>query len=161
METILGIDPDRGWALVRGGKIISAGTVKGMENLKTIICIICDIGAYSREGRRKLLIRIERPKNLKTFPRPGVSVAVNMKISHNCGMNYQKATDLGEYCAKLGLRYEFVVPARRKLSAKEVREITGYQGRTSQHARDAIMLALRKGLPGGRHDLPAGKQILT
>ena len=158
METILGIDPDRGWALALGGKIISAGTVKGMENLKTIIC---DIGAYSREGRRKLLIRIERPKNLKTFPRPGVSIAVNMKISHNCGMNYQKATDLGEYCAKLGLRYEFVVPARRKLSAKEVREITGYQGRTSQHARDAIMLALRKGLPVGRHGLPAGKQILT
>ena len=144
MEAILGIDPDRGWALALDRKIISAGTVKGMENLKTIIIIICDIGAYSREGRRELLIRIERPKNLKTFPRPGVSIAVNMAISRKCGMNYQKATDLGEYCAKLGLRYEFVTPARRKLSAREVREITGYQGRTSSHSRDAIMLATRK-----------------
>ena len=145
MPLILACDPDRGWALARDGKIISAGTVKGMENLKTII-------AYSREGRGELLIRIERPKNLKTFPRPGVSVAANMKISQNCGMNYQKAIDLGEYCAKLGLKFEFIVPARRKLSAKQVREITGYQGRTSQHARDAIMLALRKGLPAGKQE---------
>ena len=149
MKAILGIDPDRGWALALNGKVISAGTVNGMENLKTIIC---DIGAYSREGRRELLIRIERPKNLKTFPRPGLSVAANMKISQNCGMNYQKAIDLGEYCAKLGLKFEFIVPARRKLSAKQVREITGYQGRTSQHARDAIMLALRKGLPAGKQE---------
>ena len=150
MKAILGTDPDRGWALALNGKIISAGTVKGMENLKTIIC---DIGAYSREGRRELLIRIERPKNLKTFPRPGVSIAVNMEISRKCGMNYQKATDLGEYCAKLGLRYEFVTPARRKLSAREVREITGYQGRTSSHSRDAIMLALRKDLSAGRQEV--------
>ena len=150
MEAILACDPDRGWALALNHKIISAGTVKGMENLKTIIC---DIGAYSREGRRELLIRIERPKNLKTFPRPGVSIAVNMAISRKCGMNYQKATDLGEYCAKLGLKFEFIVPARRKLSAKKVREITGYQGRTSQHARDAIMLAARK-------SPLVGKQIL-
>jgi len=150
MEAILACDPDRGWALALNHKIISAGTVKGMENLKTIIC---DIGAYSREGRRELLIRIERPKNLKTFPRPGVSIAVNMAISRKCGMNYQKATDLGEYCAKLGLRYEFVTPARRKLSAREVREITGYQGRTSSHSRDAIMLALRKDLSAGRQEV--------
>ena len=147
METILGIDPDRGWALAFDGKIISAGTVEGMENLKTIIC---DIGAYSRGGQKGLLVRIERPKNLKTFPRSGLSIAVNMKISQNCGMNYQKATDLGEYCAKLGLRYEFVIPARKKLNAKQVWEITSYQGHTSQHTRDAIMLTLRKNLPVGQ-----------
>ncbi len=138
---ILACDPDRGYALARDKMIYEVGTVKGMAELKEKIKRIARL---CQDGRQELIVRVERPTNLKTFPRPGVSIAVNMAISRKCGMNYQKATDLGEYCGELGVRWEFVAPARKKLSSKEVKEIFGYSGRTSQHARDALCIAMAK-----------------
>lgn len=140
MKWILGIDPDKGFALARDHKIISAGTVKGMAEMKKIIS---DCGSHMRDGMIDFLVRIERPTNLKVFPRSGCDQLQMLRIARNVGMNYQKATELGEYCASLGLRFEFVVPARKKLNKKQVREITGYTSSTSSHSRDAIMLALR------------------
>ena len=140
---ILGLDPDKGWALAHDHKIISAGTVKGMTEMKKIIA---DAGSYFRDGMVDFLVRIERPTNLKTFPRPGLSVAAMMKIAQNCGQNYRKATELGEYCASLGLRYEFIAPSRKKygkMTGKQFNRLTGYPGRTSAHSRDAIMITLR------------------
>jgi len=153
---ILGIDPDKGWALVRHGimgddwrfkkngtQILLAGTVKGIIDLKKIIK---DCAGYA-EGDCDFIVRIERPVNLKTFPRRGMSPAAMMKISHNCGMNYQKANELGEYCRELLLQVEFVAPSRKKwgkIPWKEFNRLTGYTWRTSEHARDAIMIALRK-----------------
>lgn len=144
MSIILGVDPDKGISLVKDKKILFAKTVKGMTALEKIIA---DVGRNARYAQRGLLVRIERPTNTKVFPRPGLSHAAMLKIARNVGMNYSKCEELGRYCADLGLRYEFVLPARRKLSAKEVKEITGYQGRTSQHSRDAIILATAKGQP--------------
>lgn len=155
---ILGLDPDRGYALVRRGiigddggyrendtQILAAGTVKGLTDLKKIII---DCRRYARDDDIDFCdftIRIERPVNLKTFPRPGLSYAAMMKIAHNCGMNYQKATELGEYCTGMGLRCEFVTPAKKKwgkMPWKEFNRLTGYNGRTSEHSRDAIAIAL-------------------
>lgn len=142
---ILGIDPDKGWAVVchnpKPAWIVKSGTVKNIQELYNVI--ENEDAQMKVEWYREFLVRIERPTNRKTFPRPGLSVAANMKISHNCGMNYQKATDLGDYCSKIGIRYEYVSPARRKLNAKEVKTITGYKGKTSSHSRDAIMIAWR------------------
>jgi len=144
MKFILGIDPDKGWCLVRDGEISSAGTVKGIPALKKIIA---DCGSFCRDGRVDLLVRIERPTNLKTFPRPGLSHAAMMKIARNVGMNYEKCEELGRFCGTLGMCYEFVAPSRKKwgkIPAKEFARLTGYQGRTSEHSRDAIAIALRK-----------------
>lgn len=137
---IMAVDPARAYAIVRDRTIIECKTVPGMAELAEKIDLIA---RYCRDAQVGLLVRIERPTNLKTFPRPGVSIAVNMAISRKCGMNYQKATDLGDYCGKLGIRWEFVAPARRKLSAKEFQKMTGYKKRLSQHARDSVILALR------------------
>jgi len=160
---VLGLDPDKGYALVRHGiigedgkyhekqtQIIGAGTVKGIVQLKKIIA---DCKVYAADDgflkgfKGGFLVRIERPTNLKTFPRPGLSHAAQMKIAQNCGQNYRKATELGEYCEELGLRYEFVAPSRKKwgkIPWKQFNRLTGYTGRTSEHSRDAIMIALRK-----------------
>ena len=159
---ILGIDPDRGYSLVRHGivgedgkyhekqtQILFAGTVKGILELKKIII---DCRAYAAEEnflagfRGGFLVRIERPINLKTFQRPGLSPAAMMRIAQNCGQNYRKATELGEYCQELGLQVEFVALSRKKwgkIPWKQFNRLTGYTGRSSEHARDAIAIALR------------------
>jgi len=137
---ILGLDPDKGWAFVRYHKIVSAGTVKGMAALKKIIS---DVGTYARNRSIDLLVRIEKPTNLKVFPRPGLSQLAMLKVARNVGQNYEKAESLGRLCASLGLSYEFCAPARKKITARELKQMTGFTRRTSQHARDAIVLALR------------------
>ena len=137
---VLGVDPDRGWAVVKDRKIIEAGTVKGIKELEEKIDLIARL---CRDARQELMARIERPTNPKVFPRPGLSHAAMIKIARNVGMNYEKCEELGRFCQSLGLKYEFVCPSRKKLTSKEIKNITGWDGRTSQHSRDAIMLALR------------------
>jgi hypothetical protein len=140
---ILGVDPARGYAVVKDREVIEAGTVSGISELElkiNLIAILC------RNARQELIVRIERPTNPKVFPRPGVSHGAMIKIARNVGMNYQKAEELGRFCEGLGIKVEFVEPARKKLNAKQVREITGYLGRTSSHSRDALMIAIRKGI---------------
>lgn len=52
-----------------------------------------------------------------------------------------------DFCKENRIRFEAVPPARNrtKLSAEAFRRLTGWQGRTSQHARDAAMLVFGKG----------------
>ena len=47
-----------------------------------------------------------------------------------------------DFCRENGIPFEAVAPARNrtKLSAEAFRRLVGWQGRTSQHARDAAML---------------------
>ena len=138
---ILGVDPDRGWALVLDCKVISAGTVKGIEALEKIIA---DVGSYCRDGRQELIVRIELSETKRPYARTqNLPLPVRFKIQGDAGANREKAKSLGRLCGRLGLGYEFVEPATRKLNAKEVKAITGYKGRTSEHSRDSIMIAWR------------------
>lgn len=47
-----------------------------------------------------------------------------------------------EFCVYHGIAYELVAPkdSKTKLPADTFKRLTGWQGRTSQHARDAVML---------------------
>lgn len=52
-----------------------------------------------------------------------------------------------DFCRENRIPFEAVAPRRNrtKLSAEAFRRLTGWQGRTSQHARDAAMLVFGKG----------------
>lgn len=62
--------------------------------------------------------------------------------SVNVGMAYRESELLAEGLERLGFNVRRVSPKQkgRKLNAEQIRKITGYEGRTSQHVRDAIAL---------------------
>ncbi len=91
------------------------------------------------------VIVIEDPsKNRTTFdhgvPRSERAARRREKISRNVGSNAREAALLATGLERQGYRVCRVRPRSRKLSADAFRRLTRYQGRTSQHARDAAML---------------------
>ena len=146
---ILGIDPDRGWAIARHGKnrvvrgrmekgnvVLDAGSENGVDAL------CCRIRTLSKKYKIEK-VRIEKPPNKKTYDRPGQSIAAMKKIAVDVGMNRAKADAVYYFCCGLGLHAEFVGPVKNgtKLNAKQIERLTGWTGRTNEHARDAIVLA--------------------
>ena len=131
----LGIDPARGWAIAEDGKIVKCGTVAGVKELTAKIIAI--------NAAIKLdLVRIEKPKNMYVYQRPGYSVARMKHVAQSVGQNFAKADGLVFLCEGLGINVEVVPPLRGfvKLNAITFKTITGYHGKTSEHARDAGML---------------------
>lgn len=139
---ILGIDPDRGWAVVECGphkRVVDAGTVFGYEFL------IAKIKDLAKQYDIKL-VRVERPEGKGVRKIPGVSYHAMMKIAHNVGENHGKAIAL--FCTVkefLDLEVEYCPPIKgaTKLNRKQIAMLTGWTGKTSEHARDAIMIAWR------------------
>jgi len=133
----LGIDPAKGWALVKGTTVIDCGTVKDVPEM-------CDkikeLAASYRIGE----VIIERPANRKVYPRPGASHRVMLKIAANVGENRQKAYSIYYFCLGLGLKPRFKSPVKgmTKLDKKVIESLTGYKGRSSEHSRDAIAICL-------------------
>lgn len=136
----LGIDPDRGWAIVETGrnrrKVIEAGSVKGMPEMAEKIRDLAARYSISQ-------VRIERPVNKNVYNRPGQNVRQMKKVSVNIGENRAKAEAIYWFCKGLGLKTVYANPVRNgtKLSAKQIERLTGWAGRTNEHARDAIVLA--------------------
>ncbi|MDY6910764.1 MAG: hypothetical protein SVM79_00155 [Chloroflexota bacterium] len=140
---ILGIDPARGWALVQhdgehsaNRTVLGAGTEPGLETLIERIRTLAEITEIN-------CVVIERPANRHVYHRPGQSVAAMKKIAVNVGENRAKADSIFYFCDGLGLNPQFVTPIKHgtKLSSQQIEAMTGYQKRTSEHARDAIILA--------------------
>lgn len=146
---ILGIDPDRGWALaiheekctdnrfLRSNKqILAAGSEKGVEPLTAKI----------RELAREVdidQVRVERPANKNVYDRPGQNVRAMKKVAVNVGENRAKAEWVYWFCQGLGLDVQYVNPVRHgtKLNQKQIERLTGWTGRTNEHSRDAIVIA--------------------
>lgn len=66
--------------------------------------------------------------------------AVREKIAKDVGGNHMEARILADYIEALGYRVKRVRPTTEKLEHFEFRRITGYQGQTNEHVRDAAML---------------------
>lgn len=145
---VLGIDPDRGWALAvhpRPDKerIVAAGSVKGLDEMfEKIRELAVDPELEIDE------VRIEQPTSKKPYQREGQTVAAMKKISVNVGENLAKGDAIYFYCLGLGLNAVRTAPIRggTKLSAKQVKLITGFSGRSNDHMRDAIMIAWMDGV---------------
>jgi hypothetical protein len=62
------------------------------------------------------------------------------RIAGNVGSNRREATLMVEGLRRAGFRVEEVKPRQRKWTAEEFLRRTGYENRTSEHARDAARL---------------------
>ena len=84
--------------------------------------------------------------NKPTFVKGGGDTQKKMqKISRNVGSNQRESTLLIEGIRRYGFHVIEVKPTgsrgvKRKWSEETFQKITGYKGRSSQHARDAAML---------------------
>lgn len=134
---ILGIDTARGWAVGYPGEwIVAAGTVQGLQEMIEQITELVDVYDFSR-------VLIEKAPRRTLYARHAKhSHRVQLNISAKVGENRAQADALFYYCKGLGLDPVFVSPVKNgtKLSAEQVERLTGWQGRTSEHARDAIVI---------------------
>lgn len=91
------------------------------------------------KGRHdKILVVAEDPGlNKPVFPRGTSSQAVRSKIAQNVGMNKKEADLLIEGIRKCGVPVRTIRPNKSKLNADQFKQMTGYQGRTNEHKRDA------------------------
>ena len=68
------------------------------------------------------------------------SFALANDIAQKVGGNKREARLLIEYCIKEVIRYVGVKPTSSKWNDGYFKSVTGYEGRSSQHARDAAKL---------------------
>ena len=104
-----------------------------------------------------VLVILEDPsKNPPTFshsiPQSENAYRKRERLSRNVGSNMREALLLAEGLERQGYRVRRVRPRSSKLSAEAFRRLTRYQGRTSEHARDAAMLVF--GLKKAPPELP-------
>lgn len=94
-----------------------------------------------------VIVTVEDPNiNRPVFARPGTNARTMMKIAQNVGAVKESTRELIRVLQSRCVLVERVAPrrgrrgVRAKVSSAEFRQITGYSGRSSQHARDAAML---------------------
>ena len=145
----IGIDPGvkTGWAVYDPlrvkDRIIEICTKDFMQVLSIVHGIKKGFHWISRDYRPTFYI--ENPGlNKPTFPR-NVSRKAMEKISRNVGANSREAELLIGGIRDYGFTVIECRPKKNKLSrgkmkAKEFQRLTGYEGRTSQHGRDAALL---------------------
>jgi hypothetical protein len=135
---ILGIDTPRGWAIGKPGeRIIAAGTVKDVPDM------IVKITELAGEHRIDSVLIEKAPRRNQYARFAHLPPNVQKNIAVKVGECRAKADALYYYCKGLGLNAEFVAPIRggTKMSARRIESLTGWTGRTSEHARDAIVIA--------------------
>lgn len=69
-------------------------------------------------------------------------LAVVGKIQRDAGGNGREAQLLAEGLHQIGIPVVLVRPTSRKVNAKNFRDITGHEGRSNEHGRDAGMLII-------------------
>lgn len=65
-----------------------------------------------------------------------------LKIAQNVGSNKREASLIIEYCKREKLNHVVVQPTTSKWTADYFKKLSKWQGRTSQHARDAAKLVI-------------------
>lgn len=88
-----------------------------------------------------MIVRIEDARLRKWIPRmPNIS----RELGRREGAGYVKAHAAiwQDFLEDLGIDYELVPPKnnKTKVNAEYFKSLTGYEGKTTEHARDACML---------------------
>lgn len=133
--SVVGIDPGQatGLAVYDKGKLICMYTVSADE-----------LEPWLAQNPPHLVIFEDSRKTSKTFTAAkGVSAAAALKIARNVGEIDRLCKDIEAMCKRMGFEAYGVAPLAKgsKVKAADFGQITGWKTRSSQHARDAAMVA--------------------
>lgn len=135
MSTTIGLDPGQrtGVAICRDGKLCELRTVSP-----------ADIEALIVEHAPALVVFEDSRMQSPVFSR-GTNPRAMLKIARNVGEIDQLCRQIEDICKRLVVPRIGVSPLRKgsKLTAARFAKVTGWQGRSNQHERDAAMCAFR------------------
>ena len=133
---VIGIDPgvNTGFAFwnKQDKKFVSLGThsiLTAIDNVKIL---------YEKSIASNILVRVEDARKRTWFGNTGKERLKGAgSVERDCKIWEDFLTDLG-------IDFEMVHPKnnKTKLSAEVFKKVTGYEGGTSQHSRDAAMLCV-------------------
>jgi hypothetical protein len=129
MAYIIGIDPG-----TKTGIAVWNSTKRKFELIQTCPIVKAMAILYDTDGIRK--VRIEDARKRKWFgARSDAKLQGAGSIKRDCAI-WQ------EFCEYYGLHYEMVDPKHINTKTKPAyfSKLTGWHGRTSEHARDAAMM---------------------
>ena len=133
--TTIGLDPGQrtGVAIYRDGKLCELRTVSP-----------ADIEALIVEHAPALVVFEDSRMQSPVFSR-GTNPRAMLKIARNVGEIDQLCRQIDDMSKRLGAECVGVSPLRKgsKLTAARFAKVTGWQGRSNQHERDAAMCAFR------------------
>ena len=139
-KVYVGIDPDvdKSGVAVKCGKVFHLYNMTFFElfdKLKTLL-------DNSKENNIPLEIYIECGflNSGNRHKVANASHALNSKIGERIGANHEVAKKICEMCDYLGLEYKQIRPTRSKTNSEFFNQITGYDKRSNQEQRDALML---------------------
>lgn len=147
MGISIGIDPGKstGYAVCVDKRLVSLETTDFWgccDNLKDVGVKEFGVKVYIEDPN------INRPIFMKKGVIKGAGAEKSeqlmmQKIAQNVGANKREASLLIELCKRLDIEVVPCQPTKKsmnKMSAESFNKLTGYEGRSSEHARDAAML---------------------
>ncbi len=152
---VIGIDPGvkTGWCVydVLHGEITEAATITLWE------------AYYKAETMNPdwVLFKVEDPAQNKPVWNRNLSKDANLKVAQDVGGNKKEARLLIEGLRGLGFCVDAVRPTEGKWTSRYFRGITGYEGRVSQHVRDAGRLSWGVQQWPLEHRLSQGELLFT
>lgn len=131
---IIGIDPgkDSGLVTLVNGEIFSIKTISPEEVLK-------EIDKFKLNGG--MMVIFEDSRKQPIFSR-GTNARAAGRIARSVGMIDGQCRDIEAACRRLGVKCIGISPKGkgRKLNAEQFKKMTGWEGRTNQHERDAAQV---------------------
>ncbi|WP_420455751.1 hypothetical protein [Rubrivirga sp.] len=150
-RVLVGIDPGTTTGLasvdVDTGAVLGVSSAGPLETVRQLEALAAEgrlAGAYLEDARA-----------LPLYARHGrANRGQRDRIARGVGQ-VDGLTDLYvSLLTALSVPFQCVEPSRRKKwSAEVARRLTGYQGRTNEHGRDALRLVYGRSVPGGLFDL--------
>jgi hypothetical protein len=144
VKILIGIDPDTeksGFALIdkENPSVIELRNLTFFELFSTLSeiknsfqTVYFDVEIYIECGF------LNQGNRHKVF---GGSLSLNSKIGERIGANHEVAKKICEMCDFLQLKYHKIKPTRSKIKDNNIfKKITGFEKRTNQEQRDALML---------------------
>ena len=139
-KVYIGIDPDT----EKSGFAIKSGTIFNLYNLTFFELYekLKGIKENSIENNIPTEVYIECGflNGGNRHQNNSLSNAYNSKIGERIGANHEIAKKICEMCEHLQLEYKQIKPTRSKTNSIFFQQITGYDKRTNQEQRDALML---------------------
>lgn len=133
VKVVIGIDPgvNTGVAVADGGKLVSVESMSAVEAEEMVLQTMIDNGG-------KLFVRFEDARMRQWFGSKG------REALQGAGSIKRDCARWQEFLEHHNIPHARIAPKanRTKLTADQFKRITGWHGRTNEHARDAAMLVV-------------------